>query len=256
MQGYVRFAALGDSTTAGIGDPTPVGWRGWARLLADALATTYDVSFCNLACPAPPRATCATTARRRRWRTGRTWPRSSSASTTRCARPGTRSGSGPSCSARAGALHGAGRRAAHGSVPRPRGGARAAVGAAAAAGRSDRRVNEVYDEIHARLRRRPDRPGAAARDPHPRRTGRSTGCTPPSAATGPSPRRSPTGWLDESGLRLRAARAWTPAGGVPSTWRTRPRVDDAGGCAVDGPPCPGPRARGRSGRGRRVRVAP
>jgi lysophospholipase L1-like esterase len=49
MQGYVRFAALGDSTTAGIGDRTPSGWRGWARLLADALATTYDVSFCNLA---------------------------------------------------------------------------------------------------------------------------------------------------------------------------------------------------------------
>jgi lysophospholipase L1-like esterase len=51
MQGYVRFAALGDSTTAGIGDPTPTGWRGWARLLADALTTTYDVSFCNLAVP-------------------------------------------------------------------------------------------------------------------------------------------------------------------------------------------------------------
>lgn len=51
MQGYVRFAALGDSTTAGIGDRTHAGWRGWARLLADALATTYDVSFCNLAVP-------------------------------------------------------------------------------------------------------------------------------------------------------------------------------------------------------------
>ena len=49
MQGYVRFAALGDSTTAGIGDPTPGGVAGWARLLADALATAYDVSFCNLA---------------------------------------------------------------------------------------------------------------------------------------------------------------------------------------------------------------
>jgi lysophospholipase L1-like esterase len=49
MRGYVRFAALGDSTTAGIGDRTPSGWRGWARLLAAALATTYDVSFCNLA---------------------------------------------------------------------------------------------------------------------------------------------------------------------------------------------------------------
>jgi lysophospholipase L1-like esterase len=51
MSRYVRFAALGDSTTAGLGDPTPTGWRGWARLLADALASTYDVSFCNLATP-------------------------------------------------------------------------------------------------------------------------------------------------------------------------------------------------------------
>lgn len=46
---YLRYAALGDSTTYGIGDPVPGGWRGWARLLADALATSYDVSFCNLA---------------------------------------------------------------------------------------------------------------------------------------------------------------------------------------------------------------
>ncbi|MDQ4052161.1 MAG: SGNH/GDSL hydrolase family protein [Actinomycetota bacterium] len=47
---YLRFAALGDSTTVGVGDPVPGGgWRGWARLLADALSTSYDVSFCNLA---------------------------------------------------------------------------------------------------------------------------------------------------------------------------------------------------------------
>jgi lysophospholipase L1-like esterase len=47
---YLRFAALGDSTTVGIGDPVPGGgWRGWARLLADAMTTSYDVSFCNLA---------------------------------------------------------------------------------------------------------------------------------------------------------------------------------------------------------------
>lgn len=57
---YLRFAALGDSTTVGIGDPVPDehgraanrqrgSWRGWARLLADALAASYDVSFCNLA---------------------------------------------------------------------------------------------------------------------------------------------------------------------------------------------------------------
>ena len=46
---YLRFAALGDSTTVGIGDPSPTGWRGWARLLAEALETSYGVSFCNLA---------------------------------------------------------------------------------------------------------------------------------------------------------------------------------------------------------------
>ena len=46
---YVRFAALGDSTTVGIGDPVAGGWRGWARILAQSLAGSYDVSFCNLA---------------------------------------------------------------------------------------------------------------------------------------------------------------------------------------------------------------
>lgn len=50
MREYVRFAALGDSATFGIGDPVPSGgFRGWARLLADALAAEHDVSFCNLA---------------------------------------------------------------------------------------------------------------------------------------------------------------------------------------------------------------
>jgi lysophospholipase L1-like esterase len=46
---YLRLAALGDSTTYGIGDPVPGGWRGWARLLAGALGTADDVSLCNLA---------------------------------------------------------------------------------------------------------------------------------------------------------------------------------------------------------------
>ncbi len=46
---YLRFAALGDSTTCGIGDPVPAGWRGWARLLADAIGTGYGMSFCNVA---------------------------------------------------------------------------------------------------------------------------------------------------------------------------------------------------------------
>lgn len=49
-RGYLRFAALGDSTTVGIGDRLHGGgWRGWARLLAESLSTSYDVSFCNLA---------------------------------------------------------------------------------------------------------------------------------------------------------------------------------------------------------------
>jgi lysophospholipase L1-like esterase len=42
-----RFAALGDSITAGFGDPVPGGWRGWAALLAECLAP--DVEFHNLA---------------------------------------------------------------------------------------------------------------------------------------------------------------------------------------------------------------
>lgn len=41
------FVALGDSSTTGVGDPTPDGgWRGWARLLAESLPT---MEFHNLA---------------------------------------------------------------------------------------------------------------------------------------------------------------------------------------------------------------
>ncbi|TCJ30010.1 SGNH/GDSL hydrolase family protein [Nocardioides jejuensis] len=47
--GYVRFAALGDSVTHGVGDAVPTGWRGWARILAEALGESHDISFCNLA---------------------------------------------------------------------------------------------------------------------------------------------------------------------------------------------------------------
>jgi lysophospholipase L1-like esterase len=43
----MRFAALGDSITAGYGDPVPGGWRGWAQLLAEGLAPR--VSFYKLA---------------------------------------------------------------------------------------------------------------------------------------------------------------------------------------------------------------
>lgn len=34
----IRFAALGDSLTEGLGDPVAEGWRGWAPLLAQGLA--------------------------------------------------------------------------------------------------------------------------------------------------------------------------------------------------------------------------
>ncbi len=43
----LRFAALGDSITAGYGDPVPGGWRGWAQLLAESLAPR--VAFYKLA---------------------------------------------------------------------------------------------------------------------------------------------------------------------------------------------------------------
>lgn len=49
MARYLRYAALGDSATVGVGDPVTGGWRGWARILAESLETTYDVSYCNLA---------------------------------------------------------------------------------------------------------------------------------------------------------------------------------------------------------------
>ncbi|MEU2287170.1 SGNH/GDSL hydrolase family protein [Streptomyces sp. NPDC013178] len=50
----VRFVALGDSLTEGVGDPMGDGWRGWAALLAgglvgDAEATGESVEFTNLA---------------------------------------------------------------------------------------------------------------------------------------------------------------------------------------------------------------
>lgn len=46
----LTFVALGDSTTAGVGDPMPDGtWRGWAALLAEGLGAPGDVAFHNLA---------------------------------------------------------------------------------------------------------------------------------------------------------------------------------------------------------------
>jgi hypothetical protein len=44
VRSYVRFVALGDSASCGVGDPTPHGWRGWARILTDAIAVDHHVS--------------------------------------------------------------------------------------------------------------------------------------------------------------------------------------------------------------------
>jgi lysophospholipase L1-like esterase len=46
----VRFAALGDSVTVGIGDPLPSGgWRGWAVLLTEAMAPAGGLELGNYA---------------------------------------------------------------------------------------------------------------------------------------------------------------------------------------------------------------
>jgi lysophospholipase L1-like esterase len=48
--GPVRFAALGDSVTVGLGDPLPQGgWRGWAALLAEAMAPADSLELGNFA---------------------------------------------------------------------------------------------------------------------------------------------------------------------------------------------------------------
>ncbi|QTD97260.1 GDSL-like Lipase/Acylhydrolase [Streptomyces cyanogenus] len=48
--GPIRFVALGDSLTEGVGDPVGTGWRGWAALLAASLAENSEhVRFTNLA---------------------------------------------------------------------------------------------------------------------------------------------------------------------------------------------------------------
>ncbi|GHJ38986.1 hypothetical protein Sm713_45950 [Streptomyces sp. TS71-3] len=45
----VRYVALGDSLTEGVGDPVDDGWRGWAALLATGLGPADAVEFHNLA---------------------------------------------------------------------------------------------------------------------------------------------------------------------------------------------------------------
>lgn len=49
MSGRLRFVALGDSVTVGIGDRQGEAWRGWASILAESLSDTYQLSFDNLA---------------------------------------------------------------------------------------------------------------------------------------------------------------------------------------------------------------
>ncbi|MGW5639452.1 SGNH/GDSL hydrolase family protein, partial [Streptomyces sp. NPDC003832] len=44
----LRFVALGDSLSEGVGDPVGDAWRGWAALLAGGLADG-PVAFTNLA---------------------------------------------------------------------------------------------------------------------------------------------------------------------------------------------------------------
>jgi lysophospholipase L1-like esterase len=51
VRSYVRFAALGDSVTYGIGDNRRHGDRGWASLLAGAMGQAHDVSFHKTARP-------------------------------------------------------------------------------------------------------------------------------------------------------------------------------------------------------------
>jgi lysophospholipase L1-like esterase len=46
---YIRFAALGDSASCGVGDPTPEGLRGWAQILSEAIAEDHHVSAAKLA---------------------------------------------------------------------------------------------------------------------------------------------------------------------------------------------------------------
>ena len=48
---YVRFVALGDSATYGVGDRAGEHCRGWSRLLVGAMSREHDVSFLNIAAP-------------------------------------------------------------------------------------------------------------------------------------------------------------------------------------------------------------
>ena len=54
MRRDVRFAALGDSVSDDIGDPTSTGSRGWARILVNAIGNNHHMPFCTLARPGAP----------------------------------------------------------------------------------------------------------------------------------------------------------------------------------------------------------
>jgi lysophospholipase L1-like esterase len=68
----IRFAAQGDSLTAGLGDPVPGapgGWRGWAALLAEGLVTSPGTArFVNRSRSGALTADVRRGIRRRRWR--------------------------------------------------------------------------------------------------------------------------------------------------------------------------------------------
>lgn len=51
QRAYIRFAALGDSATYGIGDREGDRYRGWAGLLITSMSREHDVSACNVAVP-------------------------------------------------------------------------------------------------------------------------------------------------------------------------------------------------------------
>ncbi|WP_241672156.1 SGNH/GDSL hydrolase family protein [Streptomyces sp. IB2014 016-6] len=59
----MRFAALGDSLTAGVGDRVDGGWRGWAVLLAEALTPDGATACAPPGCAAAPVAPAAPVAR-------------------------------------------------------------------------------------------------------------------------------------------------------------------------------------------------
>ncbi len=237
---YLRVAALGDSTTFGIGDPVPGGWRGWARLLVAGLRASYDVSLCvtaeagattsqvrerQLADAVAHRPDVATLVVGVNDMLRSTWdPQRTRNDLLACADALTASGAllltiryhdHPALMGLPSALQ------------RP------------LSARLDA-VNRAYDEVHADVRRAAARPGA----PGPRSTtaaaGRSTGCTPPSWATGPwrvpTPTCSPsTGTTSSRPPRSARAACPAPGGATCAGWSPRAGPGWGGGPATSAP---------------------